>query len=117
MKQRSSLFVLAFCLPLIACMTPDRADSNSVVRGRAVAQQWCSGCHRVSRDQLDQATQGKPSWAHGPSFVEIAQYPNLDRDYLRGLASEFYYPMPAFHLKTRDQEDVISYILSLKGQL
>jgi len=49
--------------------------------------------------------------------VEIAQYPNLDRDYLRGLASEFYYPMPAFHLKTRDQEDVISHILSLKGQL
>jgi len=117
MKQRPSLFVLAFCLPLFACMTPDRADSNSVVRGRAVAQQWCSGCHRVSRDQLDQATQGKPSWAHGPSFVEIAQYPNLDRDYLRGLASEFYYPMPAFHLKTRDQEDVINYILSLKGQL
>jgi len=25
--------------------------------------------------------------------------------------------MPAFHLEKRDQEDVIGYILSLKGQL
>jgi len=49
--------------------------------------------------------------------MEIAEYPNVDRAYLRGLASEFYFPMPAFHLKETDQEDVISYILSLRGQI
>lgn len=49
--------------------------------------------------------------------MEVAENPHADRAYLRGLASEFYFPMPAFHLKDADQEDVISYILSLKGQL
>ena len=116
MKGRSFLLVLGLCLPLGACMTFDRADNDSVGRGQAVAQQRCSGCHQIARGQPP-ATEERPSWAHGPSFMVIAQYPNLDRDYLRGLASEFYFPMPAFHLEKRDQEDVISYILSLKGQL
>ena len=109
---------LALCLPLAACMATDRADSDSIRRGRAVAQQWCSGCHQVARDQQPPAlAAGRPAWTRAPSFMEIAEYPNLDRTYLRGLASEFYFPMPAFHLKVADQEDVISYILSLQGQI
>jgi mono/diheme cytochrome c family protein len=118
--MRQSLFLFAFFagLPLVACQMPDEARHESVTRGNAIAQQWCSGCHQISRDQrpLAQAA-GRPSWASAPSFMEIAEYPNVDRAYLRSLASEFYFPMPTFHLKTGDQEDVISYILSLKGQL
>jgi mono/diheme cytochrome c family protein len=98
---------------------PKELDRDSIQQGRVLAQRWCSGCHQVSHDQqaTAQAGQTKPSWANGPSFMEIAEYPNVDREYLRRLASEFYFPMPAFHLTKDDQEDVISYILSLKGQI
>jgi len=49
--------------------------------------------------------------------MEIAERPNLDREYLTGLAHEFYTPMPTFRLPKNEQEDVMTYILSLKGQL
>jgi mono/diheme cytochrome c family protein len=117
MKRPYPLVALVFCLPLAACMVSGRAD-DSVRRGHAVAQQWCSGCHQVSRDQKPPVlAEGRPAWARAPSFMEIAEDTKVDRSYLHGLASEFYFPMPAFHLKEADQEDVISYILSLKGQI
>jgi len=118
MNRPFRYITLALCLPLAACMMPDRAGSDSVRRGHAVARQSCSGCHQVARDQSPPAlAPGRPAWSRAPSFMEIAEYPNVDRAYLRGLASEFYFPMPAFHLKETDQEDVISYILSLRGQI
>jgi mono/diheme cytochrome c family protein len=118
MKRPYPLITLALCLPLAACINPGWTDSDSVRRGHAVAQQWCSGCHQVAREQQPPAlAAGRPAWSRAPSFMEIAEYPNVDHSYLRGLASEFYFPMPEFHLKEADQEDVIMYILSLKGQI
>lgn len=115
MKRIHIALVLLAGLPLAACQMPEEAERESITRGHAVAQQWCSSCHQISKDQPAQA--GKPSWARGPSFIEIARNPNVDRQYLRGLANEFYFPMPAFHLRQQDQEDVISYILALRSQL
>jgi len=118
MRGSYPLIGLALCLPLAACMAPDRTDSDSIRRGHAVAQQWCSGCHQVARDQpLPALAPGRPAWSRAPSFMEIAANPKVDREYLRGLATEFYFPMPAFHLREQDQEDVISYILALKSQI
>jgi mono/diheme cytochrome c family protein len=119
MNRLRLALVLALCLPAAACRTPPEAARDSVARGRAVAQRYCAGCHVVSRDQRPAAGSNapRPSWASAPSFMEVAEYPNVDRAYLRGLATEFYFPMPAFHLADADREDVISYILSLKGQL
>ena len=113
-RIRIALFACA-ALPLSACWMPEAPERASIARGHAIAQQWCSGCHQVSRDQPLQP--GTPSWAQGPSFREIAANPNVDRDYLRALANEFYFPMPAFHLREQDQEDVISYILALRNQI
>jgi hypothetical protein len=58
-----------------------------------------------------------PQSVGAPSFMAIADMPNVDRTYLNGLSSEFFNPMPAFRLAPQDHEDVITYILSLKGQL
>jgi mono/diheme cytochrome c family protein len=115
MNRDYSILALALSLPLFACTAPEGSDSNAVQRGRAVAEQWCSSCHRISPDQ--QARAARPSWASAPSFMAIAQYPNVDRDYLRGLASKFYCPMTTFRLRKDDQEDVVSYILSLRDQI
>ena len=115
MKRVHIALVLLAGLPVAACQMPGDAARDSIARGHAVAQQWCSGCHRISRDQPGLA--GKPAWTQGPSFLEIASNPNIDREYLRTLATEFYLPMPAFHLRRQDQEDVIFYILALKDQI
>src|ERR1700739_624934 len=117
MRRSKFIFFPLAGVPLVACQMPNEAERQSVKRGHAVAQQWCSGCHQISRDQPVQPALGKPAWAQGPSFMEVAQNPNVDPDFLRGLASEFYFPMPAFHLQRKDQEDVMNYILSLKNQL
>jgi mono/diheme cytochrome c family protein len=101
--------------PFAACQVPGEAERQSVKQGYAVAQQRCSGCHQISRNVPPEPAQSRPSWARGPSFIQIAQNPDVDREYLHGLASEFYFPMPAFHLNEKDQEDVISYILSIKS--
>jgi mono/diheme cytochrome c family protein len=116
MRPARPILAFALGLPLFACMMPHRSDTDSIERGRAVAQRWCAGCHLVSHDQPPSTRPG-PRWASAPSFMAVAADPRVDRAYLRGLATEFYFPMPAFHLQGQDQEDVISYILSLKGQL
>ena len=115
MKSVCVAFAVLVLVPLVACRMPADAERESIKRGHAVAQKWCSGCHQISRDQA--LPPDRPAWAQGPSFVEIVRSPNVDRAYLRGLASEFYFPMPAFHLQEKDQEDVISYMLALRGQL
>lgn len=115
MKRVPIALVVLAGLPLAACQMPEDPARASIARGHAVAQKWCSGCHQISRDQPVQA--GKPLWAQGPSFSEVAANPNADREYLRGLANEFYFPMPAFHVRKQDQEDVISYILALRNQI
>ena len=118
MRYLKPLSTLAISLAFSACISSNAPQLQAVQRGHAVAAQWCSGCHRISRDRLlaAQPEQSRPQWANAPSFMEIADNPRVDRTYLHGLASEFFFPMPAFHLDEKDQEDVISYILSLKGQ-
>jgi mono/diheme cytochrome c family protein len=116
MNHHYSILALSLGLPLVACRAPEvPPDSNAVERGRAVAQQWCSDCHRISRDQ--QAGVTEPFWASAPSFMAIAQDPNVDRDYLRGLASKFYCPKTTCRLRKDDREDVVSYILSLRDEI
>jgi mono/diheme cytochrome c family protein len=116
MNHHYSVLALTLGLPLFACTAPEvPPDRNAVERGRAVAQQWCSDCHRISREQ--QTGVDNPSWASAPSFMAIAQNPNVDPDYLRDLASKFYCPKTVCRLRKDDQEDVVSYILSLRDQI
>ena len=118
MASYRSLIPLAVCLALCACSSPEEQHREAVVRGHAIAEKWCSECHRISTDQPSGSRAGHilPPPVNAPSFMEVAERPNIDRDYLNGLAHEFYTPMPTFRLPKNEQEDVMTYILSLKGQ-
>jgi hypothetical protein len=110
---------LALCIGLGACSSAEQQNRQAIVRGHATAEKWCSECHRISRDQPTGSRAGHilPPPVNAPSFMEIADRPNVDRRYLFELAHEFYTPMPTFRLPENEQDDVMAYILSLKGQL
>ena len=86
-------------------------------RGARVAEQTCSLCHQV--------TPAAPSRqeAAAPSFMEIANLPGRNRDYLRRFATQRHVVetvgdpkpvMPTVTLSPEDREDVISYILTFQ---
>jgi mono/diheme cytochrome c family protein len=119
MTSLRSLIPLVLCLAVTACSSVEDQHRQAVVRGQAIAEKWCSECHRISTDQPSGSRAGHilPPPVNAPSFMEIADRPNIDREYLSDLAHEFYTPMPTFRLPKNEQEDVMTYILSLKGQL
>jgi mono/diheme cytochrome c family protein len=50
--------------PIAACDRPaDRAAAGDPARGRAVAEQYCSECHRISPDQETVVFAGAPDFA------------------------------------------------------
>ena len=119
MIQFRTSMPIAVLLALSACSSPEQQNRESVVRGHAIAEKWCSECHRIARDQPSGSRAGHilPPPVQAPSFMEIADRQTVDRRYLFELAHEFYTPMPTFRLPDNEQADVMAYILSLKGQL
>ncbi|EGY01152.1 hypothetical protein AZA_88926 [Nitrospirillum viridazoti Y2] len=51
---------------------------------------------------------------NAPSFMSVAARPDVDRRHLKGFASDLHLPMPIYHLTSEQQDDLITYILSLK---
>jgi mono/diheme cytochrome c family protein len=104
-----ALAVLAAC----AGSSPRAADP---ARGRALADTWCSECHRVAPDQPSGARAGHvlPPPVEAPSFMTVAARPYADADYLRAFVSDLHLPMPTFRLSSEEKEDVVAYILSLR---
>ncbi|TWB47660.1 c-type cytochrome [Nitrospirillum viridazoti] len=112
--MRASLTVLC-CLIATACAA--RQDNPEAVRrGKELAITWCSECHRVGPDQPTGARPGHimPPPMNAPSFMSVAARPDVDRRHLKGFASDLHLPMPIYHLTSEQQDDLITYILSLK---
>lgn len=85
---------------------PRAADPQ---RGRQIAEQLCSGCHRVTHEQ---ALLG--GWADVPSFPEIANLPGRTTERLVGSIMFPHPPMPDIALATGTLHDVAAYILTFK---
>ncbi len=104
---------LALLTGASGCKTRDQPE----VRGQQTAEQWCSECHRVEPDQPSGARMGHilPSPMHGPDFTAIADRPGVNAQWLRGFMADLHLPMPTYRLPPDRQDDVIAYILSLKG--
>jgi mono/diheme cytochrome c family protein len=111
-----ALLLSGICLTAVSCQSRPAAEQQAVVRGRALADKWCSECHRVSPDQPSGMRAGHllPPPVVAPSFMAIASGPEADRSDLSRLTAELHLPMPTYRLWPREQDDVITYILSLK---
>lgn len=92
-------------------------DSTAAGRGAMVALGACARCHQVRPD--------RPSVqeAAAPSFMEIANLPGRNFDYLRRVATQRHVVrsvgeprpvMPTAFLSPEDREDVIAFLLSYR---
>jgi cytochrome c551/c552 len=111
--------LLAACAPQPPADAPPAApmEPTPATRGQAVAERVCGFCHQVV------ATRASAVEAAAPSFMEIANQPGRNRDYLRQFAGEEHpvttlgavsFPMPTTLLTPDEREDVVLYILSFQ---
>jgi len=77
--------------------------------GQRLAQMWCSDCHAVGA--------GKAA-GHGaaPSFVSIADMSSTTSISLHAFLQTSHERMPNLQLTQTEIDDVVAYILSLKGK-
>jgi mono/diheme cytochrome c family protein len=78
---------------------------SSVGRGQFVAAEKCGGCHAVD---------GKIKPGAAPSFRAIAAQPNFTSERLKDIIVTPRHPMPATPLGSRELDDIVAYIRSLR---
>src|SRR5512136_1208899 len=83
--------------------------AGSVEKGKALAQQWCSNCHVIGKNQSDTVEGG----THGPDFMTIK---GLDAAKLKARFSTPHLVMSGFPgLKDQDVDDLVAYIASVEN--
>lgn len=107
-------------LPVLACLPavwpgasgaqPVGTDqSGDPVTGAKLAQAWCSECHAV-------AAKTGAGERRGPDFVEIANRAKTTALSLNVFLRSNHDNMPNFIVARGDADDIVAYILSLKGK-
>jgi hypothetical protein len=81
--------------------------SGDAASGRTLAQELCSSCRLVEREQRGRVPDGVPS------FTALAARPHMTGDRLAGSLLALHPAMPLPPLDRRQQRDVVAYILSL----
>jgi mono/diheme cytochrome c family protein len=106
MRNRGSTprFLAVIVLAVIFGVGGAKADTH---RGKALAKQWCSGCHSVAPNE----PAGDPA---APDFAEVAAEPSATGYALRVFLRTPHATMPNFVLDSDDIDDLVSYILTLK---
>jgi hypothetical protein len=87
--------------------------------GQALAQDYCSACHRVSAQQAPPPkvtvnTGAASEEYEAPSFRQIAVRPGRNATYLRTFIQAPHYPMREQMFIPEELERIVDYILSLK---
>ena len=96
-------------LAMIVAALPGVALAQDAASGRVAAQTWCANCHAVD---------ARPAAASDqvPGFAVIANRPGVTTDGLRTFLSTPHGRMPNLTLSNNDIENVVAYLLSLKGK-
>ncbi len=103
------IWSLMACIPLAAASHAMAADlPGDPVAGGQLAHEVCAACHLVARDQADDPE-------IGPSLIEVAEHPASTEMSLRVYLQTPHATMPNIMLTPDETDDVISYILTLKG--
>ena len=92
----------------VAASHVNAQGSGNPQAGLALAQQVCSECHAVRREQVRSPN------SSAPTFVALATTPGMTSVAIMVALTTPHAGMPMFILTTRQREDVIAYILSLK---
>jgi mono/diheme cytochrome c family protein len=100
--------LLAGGLPRAAAdvLPPGSGDGST---GHRLASEWCKDCHAIEAAAV---WTGKPA----PDFVAVANMPSTTALSLKVFLTTSHKTMPNFIIRSRDADDLIAYILSLKGK-
>lgn len=79
------------------------------VTGASLAREVCAKCHLVAEDQMVDP-------AVGPSLFEVAEHPATTEMSLRAFLQTPHATMPNLMLTPEETDDVIAYLLTLKGR-
>ena len=103
-------------LCLLACLSPVWAGAATAQglpgdpeAGGKLAREVCAACHIVSEDQLYDPGVG------APTFFEVAAHPSVTVLSLRVFLRTPHAAMPDLRLTPDETDDIISYILTLRG--
>ena len=100
-----STFVLA-----VAIVAPLRAqDAGDPRYGLSLARQVCFECHAIQPQQLMSPN------PRAPTFPQLAATPGMTSAALTVALTTPHVGMPMFRLSSEQREDIIAYILSLRG--
>jgi mono/diheme cytochrome c family protein len=104
----------ALALPLLALMaavpSAHADDIGNATRGLTYAQAHCAGCHAIL---FDDVVSPNPD---SPAFKAVADTPGITRTALSVFLQSPHPTMPNLILSGEDADDLIAYILSLKGE-
>jgi len=89
---------------------PARAESGDRALGEEIAARDCAGCHGAG-----QAKGVTIQGAYVPSFSEIANRPNQNRERLQAFLAMPRHPMTSPPLGDRELRQLAEYILSLRN--
>jgi mono/diheme cytochrome c family protein len=101
-KVTLAFLVLFAVAPAIA-----QVPSGDVAAGRKLAQAECSTCHDENRSVLTRQ--------HGPSLRAVAAMPSTTSMSLHVFLLTPHANMPNYHFTQQEIDDVVAYILSLRG--
>ena len=85
-------------------------DTTVTDAGEKLAQQWCAECHVVT------GLEGPPAIDGVPTFSTVANEPSVTELSLRAFFKTPHPPMPNFILTREQMDEIVAYILSLKGR-
>lgn len=114
---RASLLAAACVLAAVAGCTGAPQTAGDPGKGHALAEHWCSECHRVSPTDPSGARAGHilPPQVEAPDFAAVANRAGADRAYLERFTGELHLPMPIYRLTDSERQDIVAYILTLKS--
>ncbi|MGQ0675984.1 MAG: c-type cytochrome [Rhodospirillales bacterium] len=100
----SGLLAAAAAAALLAGCNPALAAGDAAA-GKRTADVWCVGCHLVGGEQK-------------AGLADVPPFPTIAREKTPGAIRAFLFnphpPMPQFRLTTKDIDDLVAFIESLK---
>jgi mono/diheme cytochrome c family protein len=111
--MRLSLHQTLAIISLLAlpALAPAKAQDlpGDVAAGRQLAETWCATCHQINPS-------GKRPAVGAPPFPDIANLSSTTALALNVFLRTSHDVMPNYQMRREDADNVVAYILSLKGK-
>ena len=108
--MRRTLALLLSLAGIIAAPAAWAQQEGDPAAGRRLAEAWCSGCHVIGPGASGPVADATPT------FPSIARMPSTTGMSLRAFLLTPHPRMPDIQMSRGQTDDVVAYILSLRGR-